>query len=101
MMDARVAFLESRCPETRHGRNANCVRSRPAPGGFFEKGGEFAGTCLALQSGMVGARSAVACARIKGTVDARLGRYQPLVVAVITALLLALVSVPKVTLPLR
>jgi len=50
---------------------------------------------------MVGARSVVACARIEGTFDSRLGKYQPLVVAVITALLLALVSVPKVTLPLH
>jgi hypothetical protein len=50
---------------------------------------------------MVGARSVVACARIEGTVESRLGKYQPLVVAVMTALLLALVSVPKVTLPLH
>ena len=50
---------------------------------------------------MVGARSVGACARNEGTGDGRLGRYQPLVVAVMTALLLALVSVPKVTLPLQ
>jgi hypothetical protein len=50
---------------------------------------------------MVGARSVVACARIDGTVETRLGRYQPLVVAVISAMLLALVSVPKVTLPIQ
>jgi hypothetical protein len=50
---------------------------------------------------MVGARSVVACARIDGTVETRLRRYQPLVVAVIGAMLLALVSVPKVTLPLQ
>jgi hypothetical protein len=50
---------------------------------------------------MVGARSVVACARINGTVETRLGKYQPLVVAVVSALLLALVSVPKVTLPLQ
>jgi len=50
---------------------------------------------------MVGAHSVGACARIGGTGDGRLGRYQPLVVAVITALLLALVSVPRLTLPLH
>jgi hypothetical protein len=50
---------------------------------------------------MVGARSVDACARIDGPVDARLGKYQTLAVAVITALLLALVSVPNVALPLR
>jgi hypothetical protein len=50
---------------------------------------------------MVGARSVVARARINGTVDTGLGKYQPLVVAAITAMLLALVSVPKVTLPLH
>jgi hypothetical protein len=50
---------------------------------------------------MVGARSVDACARIEGNGDGRLGRYQLLVVAVMTALLLALVSVPKVTLPLQ
>jgi hypothetical protein len=50
---------------------------------------------------MDGARSVHACARTEGTVDDRLGRYQLLVVAVMTTLLLALVSVPKVTLPLQ
>jgi hypothetical protein len=50
---------------------------------------------------MVGARSVRACAGGGGTGDGRLGKYQPLVVAVMTALLLALVSVPKVTLPLQ
>jgi hypothetical protein len=50
---------------------------------------------------MDGARSVRACAGIDGTGDGRLGRYQPLVVAVMAALLLALVSVPKVTLPLQ
>ena len=50
---------------------------------------------------MVGARSVGACSGGEGTGDRRLGRYQPLVVAVMTALLLALVSVPKVTLPLQ
>jgi hypothetical protein len=50
---------------------------------------------------MVGARSVGACVENEGTGDGRLGRYQPLVVAVMTALLLALVSVPKVTLPLQ
>jgi hypothetical protein len=49
---------------------------------------------------MVGARSVDACARIEGIVDRRLGKYQPLVVAVMAALILALVSIPKVTLPL-
>ena len=49
---------------------------------------------------MVGAHSVDTRARIEETVDRRLGKYQPLVVAVMTALLLALVSVPKVTLPL-
>ena len=41
---------------------------------------------------MDGARSARASARIDGVGDGRLGRYQPLVVAVMTALLLALVG---------
>jgi hypothetical protein len=50
---------------------------------------------------MDGARSVDTCARIEGSGDGRLGRYQPLVVAVMTALILALVSVPKVTLPLH
>jgi len=50
---------------------------------------------------VVGARSVDARARVEETVDSRLGRYQPLVVAVMTALLLALVSVPNVTLPLQ
>jgi hypothetical protein len=50
---------------------------------------------------MVGARSVHARAGVDGTVDSRLGKYQPLVVAVMTALLLALVSVPKVALPLH
>jgi hypothetical protein len=50
---------------------------------------------------MVSARSVVARARNDGTVDTRLGKYQPLLVAVITAMLLALVSVPKATLPLH
>jgi hypothetical protein len=50
---------------------------------------------------MVGAHSVDACARSEGIVDRRLGKYQPLVVAVMTALLLALLSVPKVTLPLH
>jgi hypothetical protein len=50
---------------------------------------------------MVGARTVDACARIERSGDGRLGKYQPLVVAVMTALLLALVSVPKVTLPLH
>jgi hypothetical protein len=50
---------------------------------------------------MVGARSVDAHARVEGAVDRRLGKYQPLVVAAMTALLLALVSVPKVTLPLQ
>jgi hypothetical protein len=50
---------------------------------------------------MVGARSVDACARHDGSADARLGRYQPLVVAVMTALVLALTSVPTVTLPLQ
>jgi hypothetical protein len=59
------------------------------------------GTALAFTPGMVGARSVDACARIEGPVDARLGKYQTLAVAVITALLLALVSVPNVALPLR
>jgi len=59
------------------------------------------GTPLAIQQSMVGARSVDACARIEGTVDSRLGRYRPLVVAVMAALILALVSIPKVTLPLR
>jgi hypothetical protein len=56
---------------------------------------------IAPDEGMVGARSGGACARNEGTGDGRLGKYQPLVVAVMTALLLALVSVPKVTLPLQ
>jgi len=59
------------------------------------------GTPLAIQQSMVGARSVDACARIEGTVDSRLGKYRPLVVAVMAALILALVSIPKVTLPLR
>jgi hypothetical protein len=50
---------------------------------------------------MDGARSVDARAGSEGPVDTRLGRYQPLVVAVMTALLLALVSVPKVALPLQ
>jgi hypothetical protein len=50
---------------------------------------------------MVGARSVDAGARVDGRVNAALGRYQPLVVAAIAAMLLALVSVPKVTLPLQ
>ena len=50
---------------------------------------------------MVGARSVGACARIEGNGGGRLGKYQPLVVAVMTALLLALVSVPRVTLALH
>ncbi len=50
---------------------------------------------------MVGVRSVGACVRSEGTGNGRLGKYQPLVVAVMTALLLALVSVPKVTLPLQ
>jgi len=50
---------------------------------------------------MVGARSVGARARIVEPGDGRLGRYQPLVVAAMTALLLALVSVPKVTLTLH
>jgi hypothetical protein len=50
---------------------------------------------------MVGARSVRAWARSEGTGDGRLGKYQPLVVAVVTAMLLALVSVPRVTLPLH
>jgi len=50
---------------------------------------------------MVGGRSVDACARIDRNGGGRLGRYQPLVVAVMTALLLALVSVPKVTLALH
>jgi hypothetical protein len=50
---------------------------------------------------MVGARSVHAGVGVDGRVNAALGRYQPLVVAAITAILLALVSVPKVTLPLQ
>jgi hypothetical protein len=50
---------------------------------------------------MVGARSVDAGGRNAGRVNAALGRYQPVVVAAITAMLLALVSVPKVTLPLQ
>jgi hypothetical protein len=50
---------------------------------------------------MVGARSVDAGVRVEGSGGGRLGRYQPLVVAVMTAVLLALVSVPKVTLPLQ
>jgi len=50
---------------------------------------------------VTGDRPAEACARIDGTGDGRLGRYQPLVVAAMTALILALVSVPKVALPLQ
>jgi hypothetical protein len=51
--------------------------------------------------GMVGARSVDASVRVDGIGGGRLGKYQPLVVAVMTAVLLALVSVPKVTLPLH
>lgn len=59
------------------------------------------GIRLALALGMVGARSVDAGVRVDGSGGGRLGRYQPLVVAVMTAVLLALVSVPKVTLPLQ
>jgi len=59
------------------------------------------GTLFAFDESMVGGRSVGACARIDRNGDGRLGRYQPLVVAVMTALLLALVSVPKVTLALH
>jgi hypothetical protein len=50
---------------------------------------------------MDGARSAGVRAGIDGSGGGRLGKYQPLIVAVMTAVLLALVSVPKVTLPLH
>jgi len=56
---------------------------------------------IAPDEGMVGARSVRACAGGEEAGDGRLGKYQPLVVAVMTVLLLALVSVPKVTLPLQ
>jgi hypothetical protein len=50
---------------------------------------------------MVGVHPLDTCARIDGPTDTGLGRYQSLAVAVIVGLILALLSVPDVTLPLR
>jgi hypothetical protein len=50
---------------------------------------------------MVGVHALDACARVDGPADTRLGRYQSLAVAVIAGLILALLSVPDVTLSLR
>jgi hypothetical protein len=50
---------------------------------------------------VVGVQPLVACARVEAPPDARLGKYQSLVVAVIAGLILTLASVPAVTLPLR
>jgi hypothetical protein len=50
---------------------------------------------------MVGVQPLDAVARVKGPADTGLGRYQSLAVAVIVGLILALLSVPDVTLPLR
>jgi hypothetical protein len=50
---------------------------------------------------MVGARPLVTASRIEGPLDARLGRYQSLVVTLIAGLILALTSVPGVVFTLR
>ncbi len=50
---------------------------------------------------MVGVQPLVACAKVEAPPDTRLGRYQSLVVAVMAGLILALASMPAVTLPLR
>jgi len=59
------------------------------------------GTAFASWEGMVGDRTSDPHAEISIAIDARLGRYQSLVVTVIAGLILALASVPAVTLPLR
>jgi hypothetical protein len=51
--------------------------------------------------GMVAVQPSVARAQVGLSVDTALGRYQSLVVSVIAGLILALASVPVVTLPLR
>jgi hypothetical protein len=50
---------------------------------------------------MVGVQPFAASPRVDPSIDARLGKYQSLVVAVIAGLILTLASVPAVTLPLR
>jgi len=59
------------------------------------------GTAFAFDGGMVGVQPLDAVARIQGPADTGLGRYQSLAVAVIAGLILALLSVPDVTYPLR
>jgi hypothetical protein len=50
---------------------------------------------------MAGVRTAARCAALDRPGGNGLGRYQRVVVAIITGLLLALVSVPDVRLPLQ
>jgi len=50
---------------------------------------------------MVGVQPPDAISAITAPPGARLGRYQSLVVAVVVGLIVALTSVPAVTLPLR
>jgi hypothetical protein len=50
---------------------------------------------------MVGVPPLDAVARITGPADTGLGKYQSLAIAMIAGLILALLSVPDVTLPLR
>lgn len=50
---------------------------------------------------MVDVRQFDTCARIDSPMDARLGKYQSLAVALLPGLILALMSVPDVSIPLR
>lgn len=76
-------------------QSGHAPRNRPVFTGLAD------GTAVAPTKGMVDVRQFDTCARIDSPMDARLGKYQSLAVALLPGLILALMSVPDVSIPLR